>query len=204
MKVLVISSCSEKQEDNTLPACKLYIGGEHQYIQSCLKRVWSAHQYVGIIIDWHLVSTGHGLIHRERVLEPYDVSTKDSQILKSKKLHKDIEELIKDYDLVFFLLGKPFYQGQGLNKHPFKVSDEVIQIYLICTRTNGYREMIPEDLLNCYAVELKFDDGFRDIRRAKGFAFKKLCEAACRDGFQVFEDVKNDPQKLIEIALQEN
>ncbi|MDE0638071.1 MAG: hypothetical protein OXI43_19700, partial [Candidatus Poribacteria bacterium] len=119
MKILVISSCSEKQEEKTLPAWELYIGDEHQYIKAGLKKVWSDRQYIGISIDWRLVSTEHGLIHKECVLEPYDVSTKESRILKSKKLHKDIEELIKDYDLVFFLLGKPFYEGQRLDKCPF-------------------------------------------------------------------------------------
>ena len=201
MKILVISSCSERQQDETLPAWELYIGDEHQYIKAGLKKVWEDLQDVGRSIDWHLVSTGHGLIHKECVLEPYDVSTKDSQILNSKKLHRDIEELIKDYDLVFFLLGKSFYEGQVLDKRPFKVSDGVTQIFLIYTKTEGYREMIPEDLPNCYAIELKFDDGFRDIRRAKGTVFKRLCEAACREGFQVFEEVKRDPQRLLEIVL---
>ena len=34
----------------------------------------------------------------------------------------------------------------------------------------------------------------------QGVVFKKLCEVACREGFQVFEQVKQDPQSLIEIV----
>ena len=97
------------------------------------------------------------------------------------------------------MLGKPFYEGQRLDKCPFDVPDTVTQIFLIYTWKQGYRRLIPEDLPNCYAVELKFDDGFRDIRRAKGSVFRKLCEAACSQGFHVFEDVKKNPQLILDI-----
>ncbi len=199
MKILAISSCSEKQEKETLPAWELYIGDEHQKIKTGLEKVWEDRQNNGISVDWRLVSTGHGLIHKECVLEPYDVSTDKSQILKSEKLHKDIEELIKDYDLVFFLLGKPFYMGQRLDKCPFEVSDEVTQIFLIYTKTKGYRHLIPENLPNCNVVELNSND-FKSGYTAKGYVFEKLCEAACRDGFEVFEKVKDDPQLILDIV----
>ena len=36
-------------------------------------------------------------------------------------------------------------------------------------------------------------------RNYQGAVFRKLCEVARREGFEVFEQVKQDPQSLIEI-----
>lgn len=201
MKILVISSCSARQNKKPMPAAELYKGTEHERIKAGLGKVWEDRQNNDISVDWRLVSTGHGLIYKEHVLEPYDVSTEESQMLKSKELHKNIEVSIKDYDLVFFLLGNKFYIGQRLDKRPFEVSEGVTQIFLL---GDSFKYLIP-DLPNMHFVPAgkpladKLDTNTRIL---KGIVFKKLCDVACRDGFEVFEDIKNNPQLILEIVQQ--
>ena len=36
----------------------------------------------------------------------------------------------------------------------------------------------------------------------RGFIFQKLCAAVCREGFHIFQQVKEDPQQLLEIVLE--
>ena len=164
-----------------------------------LKGVRKHDQYGETTVDLYIISTKHGLIKENHIIDPYDVPNNASPVLNGEgrgKLHHDVETLIENYDLVFFLLGATYVKALQL---PFNVPDTVNQIFLIFTRTTGYRNLIPEYLQNCDAVELhasEFSNGYT----AKGLVFKGLCEAACRNSFQVFEQVKQDPQSLIEIT----
>ena len=199
MKILVISPCSNTQKDRRAPAIELYEGSEHNKVRVGLKEVRKHNQYGKTTVDLYIISTKHGLIKEDYVIDPYDVPNNTSPVLNGEgrgKLHQDVEKLIKGYDLVFFLLGGTYVRALQL---PFNVPDTVTQIFLIFTRTKGYRNLIPECLQNCAAVELHARE-FRSGYTAKGLVFSRLCEAACRDGFQVFEQVKQDPQRLLEIV----
>ena len=199
MKILVISPCSSTQKDRRAPAIELYEGREHKKIRAGLRKIRRHSQYRETTVDLYIISTKHGLINEDYVIDPYDVPNNLSPVLNGEgrgKLHQDVEKLIKDYDLVFFLLGKGYVEALQL---PFNVPDAVTQIFLIFTRTKGYRNLIPECLQNCEAVELHARE-FRSGYTAKGLAFNRLCQAACCEGFHVFEEVKQDPQRLLEIV----
>lgn len=224
MRILVISPCSKEQipeipnklqpidfsscnrlakgmerlKDYKTPAAEMYEGREHKKIMRGLRKIRRC--YGRESVDLSIISTGYGLVCESRCIVPYDVDPDKSLVLKrSEKLHTDIEKLIKNYDLVFFLLGRKYCNGLKLHKRPFDVPNTVTQIFLIFTRTTGYRNLIPEYLPNCDAVELNSNE-FRDTYTAKGLVFNRLCEAACREGFHVFEQVKEDPQRLLEIV----
>lgn len=223
MKMLVISPCSSTQKHSELsnrlepadftsserlarrmkeldkykePAAEMYEGREHEEIMEGLRKIRNC--YGKEVVDLSIISTGYGLIDECCAIAPYDVPNNTSPVLNGNgrsKLHEDVEKLIKDYDLVFFLLGEKYLKALQL---PFNVPDTVTQIFLIFTRTSGYRKLIPESLQNCEAVEMHARE-FRSGYTAKGLVFNRLCEAACCDGFQVFEQVKQDPQRLLEI-----
>lgn len=224
MRILVISPCSSTQKHNKLPnrlgpadftssdhlvlrmeelgsykepAAEMYEGKEHEEIIKGLRKIRRC--YGRDAVDLSIISTGYGLIDECSAIVPYNVPNNKSPVLKGEgrdKLHQDVEELIKDYDLVFFLLGETYVKALLL---PFNVPDTVTQIFLIFTRTTGYRNLIPECLQNCEAVELHASE-FRSGYIAKGLAFSRLCEAACSEGFHIFEQVKKDPQRLLEIV----
>ena len=227
MKILVISSCSQRQKHSTLSnklgpqdfnppdrlarrtkelwnykasAAKMYKGDEHLYVMKGLGKVRDC--YGREVIDLSIISTGYGLINECTVIVPYDVPPDKSRVLleESDRLHKSVEGLIADYDLVFYLLGQKYYNALELHKRPFQVPDTVTQIFLIVKLTTGYKYLIPHRLRNCYAVELSSDE-IGDTFSAKGQVFKKLCETACREGLQVFKEVRRNPQMIRDIAL---
>ena len=198
MKILIISPCSGTQKDRRAPAIELYEGSEHNKVREGLGKVRKHNQYRETAVDLYIISTKHGLIEEDRVISPYDVPNNTSPVLNGRgrdKLHQDVEKLIKDYDLVFFLLGRKYVEALRL---PFNVPDTVTQVFLIFTRTTGYRNLIPECLRNCEAIELHARE-FKSGYTAKGLVFNELCEAACREGFHVFEQVRQNPQQLLEI-----
>ncbi|MDE0318141.1 MAG: hypothetical protein OXM61_24945 [Candidatus Poribacteria bacterium] len=197
MKILVITPCSARQNKKPMPASELYRGTEHQKIEAGLEEVRAHRQYGGTTIKWYIISTKHGLIKEDKKLAPYNVPNSKSPILKDgKKLNEDISQLIKEYDLVFFLLGQEYVKALQL---PFGVPETVAQIFITYKRTKGYSHLIPKNLPNCNVVELNSND-FMSGYTAKGYVFEKLCEAACRDGFEVFEKVKDNPQLILDIV----
>ena len=229
MKILVISPCTVTQKHSKLPnklrladfqsldrrhlprrieglseykepAAEMYKGREHKLLMEGIKSVREHNQYGKIAINWHIISTGYGLISECKDIVPYDVENSKSPILKDgKKLNKNIEKIIKNFDLVFFLLGKKYVKALRLLQLPFRVPETVVQIFVTYKRTKGYSHLIPKNLPNCNVVELNFNE-FKSGYTAKGYVFKKLCEAACSQGFQVFKDVKDDPQLILDIV----
>ena len=199
MKILVISPCSARQKKESLSASELYTGSEHKLVMAGLGKVRKHAKYGDTTIDSYIVSTKHGLISEDYVVAPYNVCDSKNYILKgsgTKKLNEDIENLIKNFDLVFFLLGGDYVKALQL---PFEVADSVTQIFLL---GDTHRNLIPR-LPNIHFVPAgkPLADKLRATTRTlKGLMFKTLCEAACSQGFQVFEDVKQNPQRLIEIV----
>ncbi|MDE2799133.1 MAG: hypothetical protein OXI94_10765 [Gemmatimonadota bacterium] len=228
MKILVISSCSKRQKHPNLSeklgpqdfnppdrlagrmielrqykasAAKMYKGDEHLYVMNGLGKVRDC--YGRTAIDLSIISTGYGLINECTVIVPYDVPLNKSRVLlkENDMLHKSVEDLIADYELIFFFLGQQYYNALELHKRPFQVPDTVIQIFLI---GKSYKNLMP-DSRNAHfvpATELVSELDDADSSNFKGLLFKKLCEAACWEGLQVFEEVKQNPKKMIrDIAL---
>lgn len=226
MKILVISSCSGnkkhkpanqlQQEDFTSPerlrqrteelssckepAAEMYTGQQHRYLMEGLEQVRKI--YGQAVIDLHIISAGYGLLSECDVIVPYNVTfqrLRPKEILAysdSLQIHQRVETLIADYELVLFLLSKEYVQTLRL---PFQVPDTVTQIFPL---GKGYRSLIP-DSPNTHFVPAGNDLActLRVMGIAlKGFLFKKLCETACREGFQVFKEVKRNPQMIRDIA----
>ena len=228
MKILVISSCSWRQEHPYLSnklgpqdfnspdhldrrtkelwkykasAANMYKGDEHLYIMKGLGKVRDC--YGRRAIDLYIISTGYGLINECTVIVPYDVPPDKSRVLLEEcgRLHKSVEDLIADYDLIFFLLGQKYYNALELHKRPFQVPDTVIQIFLI---GKSYKNLMPNsrNARSVPATELVSERDGADNYNFKGLLFKKLCETACREGLQIFDEVRQNPQKTIrDIAL---
>lgn len=228
MKILVITSCTSwkkhkpsnqlKYEDFAPPewfrqrtieldkfkesAVEMYTGQQHIYLMDGLNQLRET--YGQTVVDLNIISAGYGLLSEKDTIVPYNVTfqgLKKKEILeRSHKLqiHEHVETLIADYDLVFFLLGEKYVRALQLC---FRVSDLVTQIFLL---GKTYRNLIP-DTQNSHFVAAGSDLARKlsvMVVALKGFVFKILCEAACRDGFEVFEDIKNNPQLILDIVQQ--
>ena len=228
MRILVISPCSKEQipdipnklqpidfrscdclaqgierlSDYKTPAAKIYVGREHKEIMAGVGKIRKCYEREAI--DLSIVSTGYGLVCESRCIVPYDVPLCKSPVLlekeKSDKLHNDIENLIGNgnYDLVFFLLSKEYYEALKLHCRPFQIPDAVTLVFLIGKNSSGLIHCLKGHYPVCVFSNLpEFGGSNRD---RKGRVFKKLCKIACCEGIGIFENIKQDPQQLIEIV----
>ena len=80
------------------------------------------------------------------------------------------------------------------------VPESVTQIFLLGA---GYRRLIP-DAPNVHFVPagsaLSQTLGVMGVA-LKGFVFKKMCEAVCREGLNLFEEIRQKPQMIRDIVL---
>ena len=200
MKILVISSCTSKKLKREASAGKMYTGGQHSHLMEGLEKVRNS--FGEQAIDLAIISAKHGLLSECDVIAPYNCTfqgLKVWQILERSdrlQLHERTKALITRYDLVFFLLGKEYVQALQL---PFDVPDTVAQIFLLGP-ING--KLIP-NLPNVYFIAAG-----RDLAKTlgvmitalKGVVFKKLCCVVCREGLEVFEMIRQDPQLVLELV----
>ncbi len=230
MKILVIGSCTgEKkykpanqlqQEDFSpperlrqrteelsaykAPAAEMYTGQQHRYLMEGLEQIREI--YGQAVVDLYIISAGYGLLREYDVIVPYNVTftgLKERKLLArsdSLQIHERVETLIANYKLVFFLLGKEYVQALQLREKSFRYSGTTDLIFLL---GDSYRGLIP-NAPNTHFVPAGRDFAYR-LRvmgvALKGFVFKKLCETACREGLQVFKEVRRNPQMIRDIAL---
>lgn len=201
MKVLVVTSCTSRKRGCETSAAEMYTGAQHRLLMEGLEQVWEV--YGKQTVDLAIISAKYGLLSECDVIAPYNVTfqgLKKNEILErsnSLQLHERTKALIERYDLIFFLLGKEYIQGLQL---PFEVPDTITQIFLLGA---GYRKLIP-DSPNTHFVpvgsDLARELGVMGIA-LKGHVFKQLCKIVCRDGCQIFEKIKQNPQLIPDFVL---
>ena len=207
MKILVISSCTSKKLSYSAPAAQIYIGGQQKYLMEGLEQVRG--NYKEQTIDLAIISAKYGLLRESDVISPYNcaflrrkkerISEQKERILersKSLKIHEKTEALIACYDLVFFLLGKEYVWSLRM---PFAFGDTetLTQIFLA---GNNSRDCIPDTAHFILADPvLASPDSVMNID-LKGFVFKKLCGVVCQRGLEVFEIIKQNPQKFLDFV----
>ena len=92
---------------------------------------------------------------------------------------------------------------QRLRQHPFPDRDMANWVFILAP---SYFNKLPSTLPSNRVVEAG-KNLERELSEAygynlRGFIFQKLCAAVCREGFHVFEQVKENPQQLLEIVLE--
>ena len=205
MKILVISSCSKRQNKGPVPAIELYGGPAHKYVVEGLTEVRQHSQSQKITFDLFILSTEHGLIRENKVIDCYNVKNKNAVWKQFPYcVCEKVLDLIHNYDLVFFLLGQDV-EALQLADQSFKYSGTAGLIFFLApTWSKMYIPSYSRDLSNIYVIDTGkslADDVRGGSQRTIGwFVFKKLCEVACSDGFDVFESIKENPYSIPEIV----
>lgn len=181
------------------PAGKMYTGMQHLRLMegiSELRKVFGDE-----IIDLYIVSAGYGLISEEREVVPYEVTfnTMNSAAISNwstqLKIHKDLNELIPKYDLVFFLLGDKYLKAINL---PLESPRDDQKLLLLASGTS--RKKIPSNP-PYFFIEVGQEDAKSfsyGLVGLKGYLFKLLSQEMISSKGVLFEKIFNDPSLLME------
>lgn len=108
-----------------------------------------------------------------------------------------METLIEGYDLVLSILR---WNDIVRLQRVFEVERTATLIFLIAP---SHKHVVDDSLSNVHIVEagtnLSRAIGTMNVA-LNGVVLRRLCEAACRNGFHVFEQIKQNPQRLVEIV----
>ena len=232
MKVLVITACTaEKKHERSnqlqpadfattgllkrksirlkefeTPAAQMYTGDGHLRLMNGVEDL--RHTFGQDIVDVRIISPGYGLLNEEDLFVPYNYdfsnypNWKIEQRSRQLKIHPKIECSLSRYNLAFFLLSEKYVTACIL---PFVVQKSALQIFLI---PEGALKNIPSPRpyirTVCAGEELAAQLASANNFNLKGVVFERFCKVACDRGDQVFEEVKGNPQRMIEMVLDCN
>ena len=198
---------SRRLEEFETPAAEMYTGDGHLRLMNGVTNLRDTFKQ-DIIVDVRIISPGYGLLHEEDYIVPYSYNFSDypnsdiEQRSKKLKIHPKIECSLSRYDLAFFLLSEPYLTACLL---PFDVKKPPVQIFLVA---EGAQIMIPcpRPYIRTVCAGEELDDQLEGVtpRNRKEVVFEKWCKVACNRGLEVFEEVKRNPQRMIEMVLDCN
>ena len=191
-----------EDRDYSAPAGEMFTGPLHTQLREGLKQIREHDQYgetvLNLYFPWHAyrVDREKSPVSENDIIVPFDIEPPGDVEGKSS-IPEGIVALIESYNLVFLIL-RP--DDIRLLQRVFEVERAVPLIFLIA-RTNA--RCVPDDVPNVHAVYtadlVEQIDGVSNYNH-QGAVFRKLCETAWREGFHVFEQIKQDPQRLLEIV----
>jgi hypothetical protein len=195
-----------ESRDYTAPAGEMFTGPLNTQLREGLRQIREHAQYGETTLDlyfpWYFcrVDGKDDPVNENDVIVPFDTAPlHDLEVLEfgESGIPERMVALIERYDLVFSLLR----QDDILSlQRVFEVERATTLIFLLA---KSHKHVVNEDLPNLHVVETgsALQKSLRTTNWAlKGVVLRRLCEAACRQGFQVFEQVKQNPQRLLEIA----
>lgn len=175
-------------------AGEMYTGMQHlrlmEGIQSLRKELGED------IVDLCIVSAGYGLINESRVIVPYEVTFNTmnasgiSEWSQKLGIHEDLSDYVREYDLVFFLLGDKYLRAVAL---PLENTKPDQKILVFASGTS--RKMIPYQE-PYYFIEVGQEDAKSfsyGLVGLKGYLFKLLSQDIVTSNGGLLEKIYQDP-----------
>ncbi|MDE0326514.1 MAG: hypothetical protein OXN27_21520 [Candidatus Poribacteria bacterium] len=193
--------------DYGMPAGKMFLGPYAIPIREGLRKIREHEQLKSQIEINHYfpsscyrVDLGEDLVHEDDIIVPFNVEPLPGTGGRYGETDTSgrVQALIEHYDLVFSLLKE--YDFLPLERVFESLYKKVPLIFLVA------KSWKPADSWKCsvlksrcvFVHQVRHIDGVSNYNY-QGAVFRKLCEVARCEGFEVFEQVKQDPQSLIEI-----
>ncbi|MYB92270.1 hypothetical protein F4054_11765 [Candidatus Poribacteria bacterium] len=191
------------------PAGEMFTGALHTQLRQGLKQIRKHDQYSENTLDLYFPSYDFRVdkkkipVSENDHIVPFNITPR--QDLKPLEYDEtgfleSLVTLIEGYDLVLSILR---WNDIVLLQRVFEVERAATLIFLIAP---SRRHVVDDSLSNVHIVEAgtKLSRAIGAMNIAlNGVVLRKLCEAACRDGFHIFKQVEQDPQRLIEIVLRD-
>ena len=196
----------DESRDYRLRAGEMFTGPLFTQLREGLKQIREHEQYGKTVIDLYFpwyhcrVDGKKEPVSEEDIVVPFDTSPlHELNVLEFGEdgVPERTVDLLESYDLVFSLLRPDDIESLR------RVFEEERSVPIIFLLPKSQRKAVNEDLPNVHVVETggALQKSLRTTNWAlKGVVLRRLFEAACRDGFQVFKEVKQDPQLILDIV----
>jgi hypothetical protein len=180
--------------DYARPAAEMYPSAHHHLVMEGARSVWD--RWGRGVLDLAILSGGYGLLQPDEVIVPYDLALDElegralADLAAYLKIPKRTAGLVREYDLVFYLLSGHYL---SLLQLPLDVPATVHHIFLTSEDSLALVPSAP----NHHAVVA---DGGVAARRwhvkapaVRGFLFGRLCGQVVRNGPAVLEWLYDQP-----------
>ena len=226
MKTLVITSCTGEKKfhpenqliqadfenmdtlhmreaelaEYTTTAGEMYTGMQHQRL---IEGISTLREKMGTdILDLYIISAGYGLISEHKQIVPYEVTFNTmnnagvSNWSNHLNIHNDLDQLIKEYDLVFFLLGDKYLRAIKL---PLESARPEQKLLVFASGTS--KKMIPDHTPYCF-IEVGQEDAKSfsyGLVGLKGFLFKLLAKEISESEGKLLDSIYTDPSVIMQV-----
>lgn len=183
-----------------VPAGNMYTGNQHVFLMKGIEQ----YRKSGNKVDLEIISAGYGLINENKLIVPYEVtfnsmdSTTIKQWARKQEITTNLQKKIKNYDLIFFLLGDKYLQSV---EWPLTITPDQ-KIIFFAGESSKSKVLVEE---NYYLMSIgeseakKFRCGLIGI---KGHLFAKLLTAITNNGkTDIWEQINKEPKIVRDIIL---
>ncbi|MEG3438299.1 tRNA-guanine transglycosylase DpdA [Pannus brasiliensis CCIBt3594] len=184
-------------QNRVCPAHEMYRGVQHLRVMEGVKILRKA--LSGGVVDLAIISAGYGLIKENDRIAPYEVTFKTmkgeeiDEWAKKLKIRESFETIIKNYNLIFVLLGEQYLRSLQL---PIETSSQQKIIFLASpsSRKYLYSSSAPSFVLPLSNLEAKqYGYGLVGL---KGFLFKQFAQKIALNP-QLIQIFFTDPMSFI-------
>lgn len=226
MKMVVISSCTGKKinkpenilrikdfknsaifkektinlAEYEMEASKMYTGSHHLRLMEGINIL--REKYEDEVIDLYIISAGYGLLHEKDRIVPYEVTfnTMNSKEIKTwgKELNitEKLQKVIKNYDLVIFLLGTKYLK---VIEFPLEeITNDTKLIFI--TNKHASQNILNKE--NYFFLEYGQNEA-REFKYGniglKGYLMKLLCYEVAHNGREILYKIYENPKYIKEV-----
>ena len=183
-----------------LAAGEIYTGMQHILLMEGVSLL--REKFGEKVIDLCVLSAGYGVIPESKMIVPYEVTfnnMKGKEIIEWSRflnIHNDLSELVKEYDLVFFLLGDKYLKALEL---PFETNLEGQCFIFFASNTS--RKLIPYQS-PYHFIEVGQHDATSfsyGLVGLKGYLLKLLSQEIALQGKDLFYRITERPELIMEL-----
>jgi queuine/archaeosine tRNA-ribosyltransferase len=189
--------------DFACPAGELYTGMQHLRLMEGVRIMRDA---LGeSAVDVSILSAGYGLVSEKQLIAPYEVTFNGMKAhevdswAKRLSVHDHLESIVKDYELIFFLLGDNYLRAVSL---PIATNPHQALIFLASrSKASSIQSLSAKTFIlplsNPEAKKYRYG-----LVGLKGFLFKKLSEAIATQPLLI-KEILEEPN-LTRLILEKN